>query len=87
MEWFYWFRAAQHEWWFIPAGVGVVLLILGVVLCARIAWGRFWGWLMSPSMKGTEDQVEAQWATPDDLERFGLVQPRKGFGKWTKTAR
>jgi hypothetical protein len=81
-EWLWWLQDAQHEWWFVPGGLGCLALIIAVFFVGRIAYGRIAGRLMSPRMKGTDDQVESQWATAADLERFGLVERKKGFWKW-----
>lgn len=78
-EAFVWLKDAQHEWWFIPSTLLLLAALLVVVFGMRIAYTRFMGWVMSPRMKMTDDQVEAQWATPADLEKFGLVKPRKGL--------
>lgn len=81
-EWVWWLKDAQHEWWFIPAGLVLLALVLVIVFGVRIAYTRFMGWVMSPRMKMTDDQVEAQWATPADLEKFGLVKRKGGYREW-----
>ena len=81
-EVFFWLKGAQHEWWFIPAGLLLLALVLAIVFGLRIAYTRIMGRIMSPHMKMATDQVEAQWATPDDLEKFGLVKPKKGLRTW-----
>ncbi len=81
-DWLHWAQAAQHEWWFIPAGLGCLIVLFGVAFGVRIAYTRFMGWAMSPRMRMTDDQVEAQWATAADLEKFGLIKPKKGLRAW-----
>jgi hypothetical protein len=52
----------------------------------RIAVSRASSWLLNPRMKGTEAQVEAVWATEDDLVKFGLIKPRRrGIRAWMPT--
>lgn len=80
-ETFFWLKDAQHEWWFMPGAFLILVLVLAIVFGLRIACTRLVGRLMSPRMTGTEDQVEAQWATAADLEKFGLIKPRKGWFK------
>lgn len=79
----HWLQAAQHEWWFFPAAVLIILTIFGVTFGVRIASSRLIGKIMTPRLKLHEDQVDAQWATAADLEAFGLVTPaKKGLRKW-----
>lgn len=86
-EWLYWLKDAQHEWWFIPSALLILLagfgIIWGVKLGYRIVSTRFMGWLLAPKMKETKSQVDAEWATPEDLETWGLVSPQqKAIRKW-----
>jgi hypothetical protein len=81
-EWVWWLQGLQHEWWFIPAGLLLLATVLAIVFGVRIAYTRFMGWVMSPRMRMTDDQVEAQWATSADLEKFGLIKPKKGVRSW-----
>jgi hypothetical protein len=81
--WWAWVQVAQHEWWFVPAGLGLLAAVVAFIILARIALSRLSSWLLNPRMKGTEDQVEAVWATEADLVRFGLIKPkRKGVLAW-----
>ena len=82
-EAFYWLQAAQHEWWFFPVAVLIILTIFGVTFGTRIVASRLIGKLTAPKMRKTKNQVDAQWASPEDLEAFGLITPRKrGLRKW-----
>lgn len=86
--WLHWLQSIQHEWWFIPAGLLLLLagigIIWGVILGYRIVSTRFMGWLLAPKMKETKSQVDAEWATAEDLEAWGLVSPKQ---KATRTWR
>jgi hypothetical protein len=84
--WWAWVQVAQHEWWFIPAGLGLLVAVVAIIILVRIAASRLSSWMLNPRMKGTEDQVEAVWATEADLVRFGLIKPRKrGIKAWMST--
>ena len=84
--WWAWLQVAQHEWWFVPAGLGLLGVTVAAVILMRIAVSRVSSWLLNPRMKGTEAQVEAVWATEDDLVRFGLIKPRRrGIRAWMPT--
>jgi hypothetical protein len=81
-----WLQVAQHEWWFVPAGLGLLAVTVAAVILMRIAVSRASSWLLNPRMKGTEAQVEAVWATEDDLVKFGLIKPRRrGIRAWMPT--
>lgn len=82
-EWWVWAQVAQHEWWFIPAGLGLLVGMVGLVAVVKIAASRISSRLLNPRMRGTEDQVEAVWATEADLVQFGLIKPMKrGIWRW-----
>ena len=84
--WWAWLQVAQHEWWFVPAGLGLLAVTVAAVVLMRIAVSRASSWLLNPRMKGTEAQVEAVWATEDDLMKFGLIKPRRrGIRAWMPT--
>jgi hypothetical protein len=84
--WWAWLQVAQHEWWFVPAGLGLLAVTVAAVILMRIAVSRASSWLLNPRMKGTEAQVEAVWATEDDLVKFGLIKPRRrGIRAWMPT--
>jgi hypothetical protein len=84
--WWAWVQAAQHEWWFVPAGLALVAVAVAAIILARIAVSRASSWLLNPRMKGTEAQVEAVWATDEDLVEFGLIKPRRrGIRAWMPT--
>ena len=86
--WWAWLQVAQHEWWFVPAGLGLLAVTVAAVVLMRIAVSRASSWLLNPRMKGTEAQVEAVWATEDDLVRFGLIRPRRrGIRTWMRRTR
>ena len=57
--WWAWLQVAQHEWWFVPAGLGLLAVTVAAVVLMRIAVSRASSWLLNPRMKGTEAQVEA----------------------------
>lgn len=87
LEWLHWLKDIQHEWWFIPSSLLILLagvaIIWGVKLGVRIVSTRFMGWLTAPKMKETKSQVDAEWATAEDLEAWGLVSPQqKATRKW-----
>lgn len=86
-EWYLWLKEIQHEWWFYPASICLIITVFLVVFGIRIGITRLIGRIMTPRMRGTDDQVSEQWATPADLERFGLVKPmqKKGVGAWIKS--
>jgi hypothetical protein len=84
--WWAWVQVAQHEWWFVPAGLGLLAVVVAAIIFGRIAASRISSWMLNPRMKGTEDQVEAVWATEDDLVKFGLIKSRKrGIKAWMPT--
>ncbi|GEO41830.1 hypothetical protein SAE02_59780 [Skermanella aerolata] len=84
--WWAWLQVAQHEWWFVPAGLGLLAVTVAAVVLMRIAVSRASSWLLNPRMKGTEAQVEAVWATEEDLVKFGLIKPRRrGIRAWMPT--
>ena len=84
--WWAWLQVAQHEWWFVPAGLGLLAVTVAAVILMRIAVSRASSWLLNPRMKGTEAQVEAVWATEEDLVKFGLIKPRRrGIRAWMPT--
>jgi hypothetical protein len=84
--WWAWLQVAQHEWWFVPAGLGLLAVTVAAVVLMRIVVSRASSWLLNPRMKGTEGQVEAVWATEEDLVKFGLIKPRRrGIRTWMPT--
>lgn len=86
-DWYLWLKMIQHEWWFYPVSLSLIVAVFLLVFGIRIGITRLIGRLMTPRMRGTEDQVSEQWATPLDLEQFGLVKPmpKKGIRAWIKS--
>lgn len=87
-SWWAWVQIAQHEWWFVPAGLALLAIAIAALSLMRVALSRAGSWLLNPRMRGTEAQVEAVWATEDDLVKFGLIKPgRRGIRTWMRRTR
>ena len=47
--WWAWLQVAQHEWWFVPAGLGLLAVTVAAVVLMRIAVSRASSWSRTES--------------------------------------